>query len=152
MRLVGLEAAAQWLELGKSDLAAAKEVGTSERFHLACYLSQQAAEKALKAIYVAHEVKFPLTHSIGELLRGLVGSYPELDEFKDSATLLTLYEATTRYINVDTGFNPLTEFTRKNAADAEQAAGAIVASCENIYGQLTAKAPAPENQEETPPV
>jgi HEPN domain-containing protein len=33
-----------------------------------CFDAQQAAEKAVKAVLVLHEIEFPRTHELGELL------------------------------------------------------------------------------------
>lgn len=54
-----------WLEQAKSDLAAAKNSLKSRNFDWACFQSQQAAEKALKACYLQ---KFDKLRKIHDLL------------------------------------------------------------------------------------
>jgi len=41
-----------WIEQAKCDLAAARNSSKSKNFDWACFQSQQAAEKALKACYL----------------------------------------------------------------------------------------------------
>ncbi len=54
-----------WLEQAKSDLAAARNSLKSRNFDWACFQSQQAAEKALKA---CHLQKFSSIRKIHDLL------------------------------------------------------------------------------------
>lgn len=80
--------AERWLGYALGDLTAAEGMVGGESFgprHI-CWMSQQAAEKALKAVLVFAEVKFPRSHDL-EQLRGLVpfdwrfrDSLPDLSE------------------------------------------------------------------------
>ncbi len=60
----------QWLLKGDEDLNAAKSLLWHGETFLStvCFHSQQAAEKYLKAFLTRHQVEFPKTHDIGELL------------------------------------------------------------------------------------
>ncbi len=58
--------AKRWLLQAKHDLDDANFSLEGERFNLACFLSQQAAEKALKA-YLMAKKKEPWGHSVAEL-------------------------------------------------------------------------------------
>jgi HEPN domain-containing protein len=60
------------LNRAKSDLALAR-ISLPEGAFLEdlCFHAQQAAEKALKAVYVGNGWSFRYTHDIGELLAGL---------------------------------------------------------------------------------
>lgn len=51
----------------------------------ACYGSQQAAEKALKAALVAHNQRPPRTHDIADLLDRAQAVQPSLQELADDA-------------------------------------------------------------------
>ena len=62
-----------------------------------CYQAQQAAEKALKAVYVQMGVSFPFVHNLDQLLLGLEGLGIEIPEPVDEATFLTRYAVVTRY-------------------------------------------------------
>lgn len=65
---------AEWLRYAREDLAAAR-AGLAERSHRmprhVCFDAQQAAEKALKARYVARQVQHPFVHDLEELAAGL---------------------------------------------------------------------------------
>jgi HEPN domain-containing protein len=60
----------QWLLKAEEDLNAAKSLIAHGTTFLStvCFHSQQAAEKYLKAFLTRHQVEFPKTHDIGELL------------------------------------------------------------------------------------
>ncbi|WP_226951983.1 HEPN domain-containing protein [Pyrobaculum calidifontis] len=57
-----------WLDDAEDDLAAAKELYRAGRFAKACFLAQQAAEKALKALLIKRGGVYERTHSVVTLL------------------------------------------------------------------------------------
>ena len=61
----------QWLAGADNDIEAGEAiVGRVMRsYEAASFHAQQAAEKALKALLIRHQVEFPKTHDLGELLR-----------------------------------------------------------------------------------
>lgn len=77
-----------WIEYAKSDLALARRgKGPEVRFGALCYLCQQAAEKALKAVLLKQKVEFPPTHSIKVLLDLLPSPLSPTPEIKEAAQL-----------------------------------------------------------------
>lgn len=138
LKFMGIEAASEWVALANSDYEAA-QILSSTKPYLACYHSQQAAEKALKALYVAYGIPFNFVHAIGELMDGLKDRHPQLQQLRKYAAILTLYEANTRYINVSTGTNPMKEFTEENAREAIQMAQEILRTSEAIFVTLAHK-------------
>ncbi|MBV9397052.1 MAG: HEPN domain-containing protein [Bryobacterales bacterium] len=62
----------EWLVRAKGDLAMAR-IALPEGAHYEdlCFHAQQAAEKAVKAVYRARKLKFAYIHDIAELLAGL---------------------------------------------------------------------------------
>lgn len=90
---------AYWLEFAQSDLAsAAAGVGVDGVMPWKiCYDSQQAAEKALKAVLVARGVPAPRTHNIGRLIGLLRQDGARVPESLDPAVHLTDYAGETRY-------------------------------------------------------
>ncbi len=60
----------QWSLKAEEDFNAAKSLITYGHAFLStvCFHSQQAAEKYLKAFLTYHQIEFPKTHDIGELL------------------------------------------------------------------------------------
>ena len=57
-----------WLEKAMRDLRAAQLLLDEELYDEAAFHSQQAAEKALKALLVALRIRPPKTHSLEHLL------------------------------------------------------------------------------------
>ena len=64
--------AADWMARAKSDLAIAKmPLPEGALYEDLCFHAQQAAEKALKAVYQHHEWEFQYTHDLNKLMTGL---------------------------------------------------------------------------------
>jgi len=85
-----------WLEYSKRDLAAAKGLSKDEYVaNVACYLSQQAAEKAIKAVAEEHDLDVPKVHDLIFLYKFIkknTGTKLNLDEDR-------LRKLSTVYIN-----------------------------------------------------
>ena len=64
-----------WLARAMGDLALARVPLPDEGYYEAlCFHAQQAAEKAIKAVYKKHDLTFRYTHDLGELLVDLKNS------------------------------------------------------------------------------
>ncbi len=63
----------RWLAYARQDLTAAQALaGHTQSFpQQICFLSQQAAEKSLKAVLIFRQIEFPFRHDL-ELLRTLL--------------------------------------------------------------------------------
>jgi HEPN domain-containing protein len=68
----------RWLQTAQEDLHAAKVLHDSGVYAQACYLSQQCAEKCLKAMWYPLD-RDPWGHSIKRLVR----EFPELQRISD---------------------------------------------------------------------
>ena len=88
---------AEWLLRAKSNLALAKIVVSDEicREDL-CFQAQQAAEKAIKAFLLFHDVEAPKIHNMVTLL-GEVAKYSELPQELKDVVILNDYAVQTRY-------------------------------------------------------
>ena len=77
----------QWLEKAEQDMKAGEALLAAEPPFLypACFHSQQAAEKYLKALLTRHQIEFPKTPAIEQLL--------DLVERVDAETATSLGEA-----------------------------------------------------------
>lgn len=62
-----------------------------------CFDAQQAAEKAVKAILVLRNLRFPKTHDISDLLDILEADGVRLSESIRDADALTVHAVQTRY-------------------------------------------------------
>ena len=87
-----------WLERARSNLIIAQK-GQRKGVMLEdlCFNTQQAAEKALKAVCLFKGVDFPKTHSIVRLLDIIEASGVAIPESVKSADVLTQYAVQTRY-------------------------------------------------------
>ena len=93
-----------WLRRAQASLALARVHGEGLLREDLCYQAQQAAEKALKALYIARGQAFLFTHDLDRLAMGLEGIGIEIPESIDQATILTRYAMDTRYPG---GFEPV---------------------------------------------
>ena len=89
----------EWLDHAKSDLRLARLASSdsSIRREQVCFHTQQAAEKAIKAVLLFRNVGFPLTHDIEELVELAEESGLSLPEAVRDAGILTPYAVETRY-------------------------------------------------------
>ncbi len=108
--------APRWLEQSVRDLDDA-EYTLGERYHLACFLAQQAAEKALKAFLFHKGAESVWGHSVAELAADAVDFDRSFEDLKEAAGL-DKYYIPTRYPNGLPGGIPAEAFFEQ---DAEQA-------------------------------
>ena len=89
----------QWLDKAEKDFGLAKHLVLENKpyFEASCFHAQQAAEKYLKALLVWHQVEFPKTHDLDEIL-DLVATIdsPLAESLRDVITL-TPYGVEIRY-------------------------------------------------------
>jgi HEPN domain-containing protein len=124
----------RWLAQAESDLAFA-EVGVREGFFAqACFICQQAGEKALKALHYHRGARVVLGHSLAELLQDLVGERPDLADLRDAARQLDQYYIPTRYPNGLPGGIPAETFTPGQATEAVALARRLVMRARTAVG------------------
>jgi HEPN domain-containing protein len=104
----------QWLLKAEEDFNAAKSLITYGASFLStvCFHSQQAAEKYLKAFLTYHQVEFPKTHDIDELLDLIAPTDSKLSESLRDVIVLTNYGVDVRYPG---------DFPNATSSDAQQA-------------------------------
>ena len=90
---------ARWMEKAEQDLAVARHLFSEDSPYLAAvgFHSQQAAEKFLKALLVRHQIEFPKTHDLDELLDLVARADVPLAEALREVVALTPYGVDTRY-------------------------------------------------------
>jgi HEPN domain-containing protein len=88
----------RWLLQARQDLDDADYNLKGKRYHLVCFLSQQAGEKALKALLYAKGEEIVLGHSVAKLLKSAIRYDTGLAAIKDTAGL-DKYYIPTRYPN-----------------------------------------------------
>jgi HEPN domain-containing protein len=85
----------KWLESAKEDLRLGKQGQecTITHFESRCFLCQQAGEKALKALMIFKEIKYPKTHFLDELIREIEKNNITIpDEIKEMARTSSPYQ------------------------------------------------------------
>jgi HEPN domain-containing protein len=89
----------QWLAKAAEDFKAAETLLDSKPplLYPACFHAQQAAEKFIKAILTRHQIEFPKTHSIRQLLDLAAPAQPDLTHDLKDAVMLTPYGVDIRY-------------------------------------------------------
>ncbi|MDQ2690974.1 MAG: HEPN domain-containing protein [Chloroflexota bacterium] len=87
-----------WLEYSESDLHAAQTLLESKEFFplQICFLSQQSAEKAIKAVLVFEDVNFPKVHDLDRLRDLIPKGWKVKKQFPDLAEL-TIWAVEARY-------------------------------------------------------
>lgn len=108
-----------WLEKARRDLKVAlNELRGSEPFtDIICFHAQQAAEKYLKAYLTWHEIEFPKTHALEDLVLLAGQKDPAFLALKDEVALLTPYAVETRYPEFE---EPLLEDAKEAVQVAEK--------------------------------
>ncbi len=87
-----------WLRRARADLALAKApLPSGALYEDLCFHAQQAAEKAIKAVYRARNHAFRYTHDLTELLEGLVSRGVAVPEAVREAEDLTDFAWHARY-------------------------------------------------------
>ena len=87
----------EWLNRARSNLAMAKNRVDGVYLEDLCFESQQAAEKAIKAVMIMRGIEFPYVHDLGLLLSLLEQTGEVIPEVVGRAVDLTDYATTTRY-------------------------------------------------------
>ena len=88
----------QWLAKAEADFGLASDLLSEDRYLSAVgFHSQQAAEKFLKAFLVEHQVEFPKTHKIADLLDLIAPVHSVLAASLRDADVLSPYGAEIRY-------------------------------------------------------
>lgn len=88
-----------WIDLAEKDLSAAGYLLGLRPcpVEVICFLSQQAAEKILKAILVRDDVVIPRTHDLVALVQAMLPAYPQLNILLPCCIRLSVYAVATRY-------------------------------------------------------
>jgi HEPN domain-containing protein len=111
--------ARRWWLTAQEDLEAAKTLHETKKFSHACFLSQQSAEKAVKALWFAIDGD-PWGHSIQKLVMQFPqqNKLPNLPDWLVQAAYLDKFYIPTRYPN---GLPDLTPSQVYNSSDSLQA-------------------------------
>jgi HEPN domain-containing protein len=136
-----LEIATRWLEQAEADL----EAGTRnrERPFLACFLSQQSAEKALKGLLYWLRGDHQRIHLIATLLDECATAEPVPRDLDADARTLDKYYTTTRYPDVLDYALPAASFSVPEADAALAIAQRVIAHARERLRQSASTNPQP---------
>jgi len=90
----------EWLGRARGNLARAKATRPDYYLEDLCFDAQQAAEKAIKAVFVRRGIRFPYTHDLADLLTLLEQSGEPVPAPVAEAPYLTPFAVFTRYPRV----------------------------------------------------
>lgn len=118
-----------WLRQAERDLEHSKMDLRERYYEWVCFSAQQAAEKALKALY-QHLHQLAWGHSVRGLLDNLSDKF-DIGDLMEGAKILDKYYIPARYPNgFDTGA-PVDYFTEKEAKEAIAYADKIIRFCKD---------------------
>jgi HEPN domain-containing protein len=89
-----------WLQKAEGDLGASERLLEIEEFEdrfISAFHAQQAAEKYLKAFLVRHQIPFPKTHVIQQLLQLAARADSTIESALASSAMLTPFGTEFRY-------------------------------------------------------
>ena len=124
-----------WIRQARRDLNRAKLDVEHEFYEWACFTSQQAAEKSVKAVYQALNSSVR-GHSVMKMLNGLNEQFDIPEDIIHGARILDRYYMETRYPNGFPEGSPFDYFDDKIAEEAYNAASEILGFCEDIIRRL----------------
>ena len=116
--------ASDWLQQARRDIDQAASSRREGRHEWACFAAQQAAEKAAKAVHLAHG-QDAWGHVVARLLAELPLAVP--DDLVDKARVLDGFYIPTRYANSHADGPPFEHFGSLQSEEAIRYAGEIIA-------------------------
>ena len=90
----------EWLNRARSNLALAQSALAGVLLEDLCFEAPQAAEKAIKAVFVGRGETFPYTHDLERILRLLHANGVRIPKYVEQGKDLTPYGLVTRYPGV----------------------------------------------------
>ncbi len=117
-----------WLRQAEHDLEQAQDSRSAGRHEWACFAAHQSAEKALKALHLAHN-QDAWGHVIRTLMDELPGVCAIPEGFIDMARVLDAYYIPTRYANGHPAGAPFEHYGKLQSDEAIRYAGEILGFC-----------------------
>lgn len=116
----------RWLRQAEEDLRWSKHLAEQGAYHLACFLSQQVTEKAIKAFLYAQGEEIVLGHSVERLCQNAARYNPAFSEKVLTWSILDGFYIPTRYPNGLPDGIPADVYTQSIAQQAVQYANEAV--------------------------
>ena len=94
----------EWLNRARSNLVLARKTLADVYLEDLCFDAQQAAEKAIKAVFIHRGETFPYVHNLKKLLELLEKNGLKIPKYIRQADVLTRFAAEPRYPGVSRPF------------------------------------------------
>jgi len=125
--------ARRWFQQARADLEVVRTLRSAGHHAAACFFSQQAAEKALKAVLFSQGARVVLEHSVRELVRQCQTHDPAFAGAAEEGALLDQFYIPTRYPNgLPAPAVPSEVYTEAHARAAQEAAQRILSAVEDF--------------------
>lgn len=132
---IKMERSQDWLDEAKSDLEHARNDMQGDFYNWACFSAQQAAEKAVKAIFQRMGAE-AWGHSVADLLKELGQKYEVSEKLADHALELDKAYIPTRYPNAHPSGSARRRYTKQEAKRLIEYAEKIVKFCSDLLSQI----------------
>jgi HEPN domain-containing protein len=116
----------RWLEQAEADRQGAQLLFDGGSYHLACFVAQQVAEKAIKAFLYAQGEEFVIGHSVEALSRWAAEYDADFEILRETAAPLDGYYVPTRYPNGLPDSIPARVYTRGAAEETLRMADCVL--------------------------
>ena len=133
-----VERSRDWIKQAIRDLENARYEVKGGFYEMACFLSHQSAEKAVKAVYQAIGAE-AFGHSVAGLLLNLPGDFKSPSELVRMARELDKAYIPTRYPNALPEGAPFESYTLEEAERLINYAEQILRFCEDILSKIQSK-------------
>jgi HEPN domain-containing protein len=130
-----MERSADWMDQAQGDLAHARHDLEGGFYDWACFSAQQAAEKAVKAVFQKLGAE-AWGHSVADLLEELNRSQTVPDELKDIALELDKAYIPTRYPNAHPSGSPRRRYIQAEAKRMVAYGEGVIQFCEGLLSTL----------------
>ena len=116
----------RWLDQAEADRHGAQLLFDGESYHLACFIAQQIAEKALKAFLYAQGEEVVVGHSVEALSRWAAEYDSSFASLREAVSSLDGFYIPTRYPNGLPDSIPAHVYTRTAAQEALRLADRVL--------------------------
>ena len=130
-----MERSKDWLDEAKGDLEHARNDLDGGFYNWACFSSQQAAEKAIKAVFQRMGAE-AWGHSAADLLKEVSKKHDIPEELQDGALELDKAYIPTRYPNAHPSGSPRSRYTKEEARRLIGYAERIVKFCSGLLSEI----------------
>lgn len=124
----------RWVGQALHDLATAELLVEHGRYPVACFLAQQAAEKALKGLLYHDGADIVLGHSVAALCREAAARHPVLEPHCGAWSTLDQHYIPTRYPDALPGGTPADVYTREQATQAVALCREVIDGVRGLVG------------------